>query len=59
MRLNRKWLYLGGLVTIMTLLLTLTLVLPAGAVGQLDSGSLDTDDGYVSPDVDLASDART
>ena len=49
MRLNRKWLYLGGLVTILTLLLTLTLVLPAGAVGQLDRGSLDTDDGYVSP----------
>ena len=53
MRLNRKWLYLGGLVTILTLLLTLTLVLPAGAVGQLDRGSLDTDDGYVSPDPDV------
>ena len=52
MRLNRKWLYLGGLVTILTLLLTLTLVLPAGAVGQLDRGSLDTDDGYVSPTAD-------
>ena len=52
-RLNRKWLYLGGLVTILTLLLTLTLVLPAGAVGQLDRGSLDTDDGYVSPDPDV------
>ena len=53
MRLNRKWLYLGGLVTILTLLLTLTLVLPAGAVGQLDPGSLDVDTGYVSPDSDL------
>ena len=53
MRLNRKWLYLGGLVTILTLLLTLTLVLPAGAVGQLDRGSLDTDDGYVSPNPDV------
>ena len=53
MRLNRKWLYLGGLVTILTLLLTLTLVLPAGAVGQLDRGSLDTDNGYVSPDPDV------
>ena len=49
MRLNRKWLYLGGLVTIMTLLLTLTWALPAGAVGQLDPGNLSTDDGYVSP----------
>ena len=52
MRLNRKWLYLGGLVTILTLLLTLTWVLPAGAVGHLDSGSLTTDDGYVSPTSD-------
>ena len=52
MRLNRKWLYLGGLVTIMTLLLTLTLALPAGAVGQLDPGNLSTDDGYVSPTAD-------
>ena len=51
-RLNRKWLYLGGLVTIMTLLLTLTLALPAGAVGQLDPGNLSTDDGYVSPSDD-------
>ena len=49
MRLNRKWLYLGGLVAILTLLLTLTLALPAGAVGQLDPGNLSTDDGYVSP----------
>ena len=52
MRLNRKWLYLGGLVTIMTLLLTLTWALPAGAVGQLDPGNLSTDDGYVSPTAD-------
>ena len=52
MRLNRKWLYLGGLVTILTLLLTLTLALPAGAVGQLDPGNLSTDDGYVSPSDD-------
>ena len=50
MRLNRKWFYLGGLVTILTLLLTLTLVLPAGAVGQLDRGSLASDVDYVSPD---------
>ena len=50
MRLNRKWLYLGGLVTILTLLLTLTLALPAGAVGTLDEGSLSTDVDYVSPD---------
>ena len=53
MRLNRKWLYLGGLVTILTLLLTLTLALPAGAVGQLDDGSLSTDVDYVSPDLEL------
>ena len=53
MRLNRKWLYLGGLVTILTLLLTLTWALPAGAVGQLDPGNLSTDDGYVSPDPDV------
>ena len=59
MRLNRKWLYLGGLVTILTLLLTLTLVLPAGAVGQLDPGSLSTESGYVSPDVDLDAEDRT
>ena len=50
MRLNRKWLYLGGLVTILTLLLTLTLVLPAGAVDHLNNGSLATDVDYVSPD---------
>ena len=49
-RLNRKWLYSGGLVAILTLLLTLTWVLPAGAVGRLDRGSLDTDKTYVSPD---------
>ena len=49
MRLNRKWLYLGGLVTILTLLLTLTLVLPAGAVGRLDSGELSSGVTYVSP----------
>ena len=59
MRLNRKWLYLGGLVTILTLLLTLTLVLPAGAVGQLDPGTLSTDADYVSPDMDLPDDDRT
>ena len=59
MRLNRKWLHLGGLVTILTLLLTLTLVLPAGAVGQLDPGSLSTESGYVSPDVDLDAKDRT
>ena len=52
MRLNRKWLYLGGLVTILTLLLTLTLALPAGAVGHLDPGNLSTDDDYVSPSDD-------
>ena len=50
MRLNRKWLYLGGLVTIMTLLLTLTWALPAGAVDHLNNGSLATDVDYVSPD---------
>ena len=50
MRLNRKWLYLGGLVTILTLLLTLTWVLPAGAVDHLNNGSLATDVDYVSPD---------
>ena len=59
MRLNRKWLYLGGLVTILTLLLTLTLVLPAGAVGQLDRGEISTDVDYVSPDDGLGVDART
>ena len=61
MRLNRKWLYLGGLVTILTLLLTLTLVLPAGAVGQLDDGSVSTDVDYVSPDTEklLDPDDRT
>ncbi len=50
MRLNRKWFYLGGLVTILTLLLTLTLVLPAGAVGRLDPGSLTAGKAFVSPD---------
>ena len=53
MRLNRKWLYSGGLVAILTLLLTLTWVLPAGAVGTLDEGNVDTDVDYVSPDLDL------
>ena len=56
MRLNRKWLYLGGLVTILTLLLTLTLVLPAGAVGRLDNGSIIADKAFVSPNLDDADD---
>ena len=56
MRLNRKWLYLGGLVTILTLLLTLTLVLPAGAVGTLDEGSISVDKEYVSPTVESGTD---
>lgn len=47
-RLNRKWLYLGGLVTILTLLLTLTWALPAGAVGTLDDGELSADKDFVS-----------
>ena len=56
MRLNRKWLYLGGLVTILTLLLTLTLVLPAGAVGTLDQGNISVDKDYVSPTIESGSD---
>ena len=56
MRLNRKWLYLGGLVTILTLLLTLTLVLPAGAAGTLDEGNLSSDKEFVSPVVDTGAD---
>ena len=59
MRLNRKWLYLGGLVTILTLLLTLTWALPAGAVGQLADGSLSADKEYVSPDLVLVPDPAT
>ena len=59
MRLNRKWLYLGGLITILTLLLTLTWVLPAGAVGILDSGTVSVDKDYVSPDPDSTGDANT
>ena len=42
----------------LTLLLTLTLALPAGAVGQLNNGSLDTDTDYVSPDLDLSAGER-
>ena len=49
MRLNRKWLYLGGLIAILTLLLTLTWALPAGAVGRLDRGNLSTDVAFISP----------
>ena len=56
MRLNRKWLYLGGLVTILTLLLTLTLALPAGAVGTLDQGNISVDKDYVSPTIESGSD---
>ncbi len=52
MRLNRKWLYLGGLIAMLTLLLTLTWVLPAGAVGTLDGGSVSVDKDYVSPNPD-------
>ena len=59
MRLNRKWLYLGGLVTILTLLLTLTLVLPAGAVGTLDGGSVSVDKDFVSPAVQSGGDSTT
>ena len=56
MRLNRKWLYLGGLVTIMTLLLTLTWALPAVAVGTLDQGNISVDKDYVSPTIESGSD---
>ncbi len=56
MRLNRKWLYLGGLVTILTLLLTLTWALPAGAVGTLDQGNISVDKDYVSPTIESGSD---
>ena len=59
MRLNRKWLYLGGLITILTLLLTLTWVLPAGAVGTLDDGELSADKSFVSPTLgDTAEDIK-
>ena len=50
MRLNRKWLYLGGLITILTLLLTLTWVLPVSADSHWDAGTVAVDKDYVSPD---------